>query len=325
MKIDYVASEMGFEGKFPTDYQYMRVFETQIHHLDAIHLPVIKILEDDKVYGGNLLWNIGKGGFDKPYINLMYTKYHNTVELLKQKFDKVTIYQDGEIGWWNNVDVKLQVWWFNQLSTADRIFVPNESDVKFYKGLFNTDISVIRSVQLDDLIDVSILQPKEHRTIISGPFTYEYNGFIQTIIAHNFGAPIDVPPMGKDRMPKDSWEMSDNVGVNYLEYMTWTQWIHNLNKYSLGIMMTNATASASFALNCASLAIPCIGDERADVMKICFPELCVNHFDTKKAVELAIKLKTDKNFYKLVSTNGLSKYRKHFTKEKMLETMEKVY
>ena len=40
----------------------------------------------------------------------------------------------------NNVDVKLQVWWYNQLSNADRVFVPNSTDVKFYKRdleLFN--------------------------------------------------------------------------------------------------------------------------------------------------------------------------------------------
>ena len=42
-------------------------------------------------------------------------------------------------------------------------------------------------------------------------------------------------------MPKDSWDMAQNVGVNYLEYMTWTDWIHNLNRYKLLIKYLKKT------------------------------------------------------------------------------------
>ena len=89
MNIKYITSEMGFKGKFPKDYPYMRVFESQIYYLDATHLPITEILMNDKKYDGDLWWNIGKGGFEKQYISYLFNNFQNTTELLKRKFDNV--------------------------------------------------------------------------------------------------------------------------------------------------------------------------------------------------------------------------------------------
>jgi|TARA_R100000005_G_C4988741_1_gene196533 hypothetical protein len=324
MNIKYITSEMGFKGKFPKDYPYMRVFESQIYYLDATHLPITEILMNDKKYDGDLWWNIGKGGFEKQYISYLFNNFQNTTELLKRKFDNVFIYQDGEIGWWNQVDVKLQVWWYNQLSTSDKIFVPNETDVDFYKGMFpDTKIGVMRSVMTDDGLDKSKFLNKEDRAIVSGPCTYEYNGFPQVILASNLGIPIDIPPMGQDRMPKDSWEMAENIGVNYLEYMTWIDWMYNLSRYSYGFMLMNTTASGSFALNCAYHGIPCIGDIKADTQRILFPELSVGTYEIGKGLQLLKKLKNDKVYYNDVSQKAKEMYDLHFTKEEYLNILNK--
>jgi len=322
MNIKYSTSEMGFEGLFPVDYPNLRVLETQLLFLDAYHLPIHKILTSDQKYKGDLLFNIGKGGFEKPYIKFLYENYNNTVEQLKSKFNKIYIYQDGEIGWWNQVDVKLQVWWYNQLQSFDGILVPNSTDISFYKGLYpNKDIRVIRSVMTDEGLDSTKFKPKENRTIITGPLTREYNGLSQLLLAHNLDMPIDIPPMGESRMPKDSWDMATNLGVNYLKYMSWTEWMYNLNRYKIGYMLSTATASGSFALNCAYLGIPCIGDKRADTQSILFPDLAVDVFDNQKALELTLKLKNDLVFYNEVSTKAKELYNQEFTKEKMIKLL----
>lgn len=323
MDIKYSTSEMGFEGYFPVNYPNLRVLETQLLYLEAYHLPIQKIITEGKTYKGSLLYNIGKGDFEKPYISDLYHNYHNIVGLLQEKFEGVYIYQDGEIGWWNQVDTRLQAWWYNQLRAASGILVPNSTDVSFYKGLFpDKEIKVIRSVMTDEGLDKSKFKPKENRTLITGPLTREYNGFSQLLLAHNLDMPVDIPPMGESRMPKDSWEMADNLGVNYLEYMTWAEWMYNLSRYKIGYMMSSATASGSFALNCAYLGIPCIGDKRADTQSILFPDLAVDVFDNEKALELTFKLKNDLDFYIEVSNKAKRLYKKEFTKEKMLKLLQ---
>ena len=323
MNIKYSTSEMGFEGYFPVNYPNLRVLETQLLYLEAYHLPIQKILTEGKAYKGSLLYNIGKGGFEKPYISDLYHNYHNVVAQLKEKFEEVYIYQDGEIGWWNQVDTRLQAWWYNQLRAANGILVPNSTDVSFYKGLFpDKKIKVIRSVMTDEGLDKTKFKPKEDRTIVTGPLTREYNGFSQLLLAHNLDMPVDIPPMGESRMPKDSWEMASNLGVNYLQYMSWTEWMYNLSRYKVGYMMSAATASGSFALNCAYLGIPCIGDKRADTQSILFPDLAIDVFDNKKALNLTLKLKNDLDFYIEVSNKAKRLYKKEFTKEKMLQLLQ---
>ena len=323
MNIKYATSEMGFEGYFPVNYPNLRVLETQLLYLEAYHLPIHKILNDGKTYKGSILYNIGKGGFEKPYISDLYHNYHNVVSLLQEKFDEIYIYQDGEIGWWNQVDTRLQAWWYNQLRAANGILVPNSTDIPFYKGLFpDKEIKVIRSVMTDEGLDKTKFKPQENRTIVTGPLTREYNGFSQVLIAHNADMPIDIPPMGESRMPKDSWEMARNLGINYLQYMSWVDWMYNLSRYKIGYMMSAATASGSFALNCAYLGIPCIGDKRADTQSILFPDLAIDVFDNKKALDLTLKLKKDLDFYIEVSNKAKGLYKKEFTKEKMLKLLQ---
>ena len=323
MNIKYSTSEMGFEGYFPANYPNLRVLETQLLYLEAYHLPIQKILTEGKTYKGSLLYNIGKGGFEKPYISDLYHNYHNVVNLLQEKFEGVYIYQDGEIGWWNQVDTRLQAWWYNQLRAANGILVPNSTDIPFYKGLFpDKEIKVIRSVMTDEGLDKTKFKPQENRTIVTGPLTREYNGFSQLLLAHNLDMPVDIPPMGESRMPKDSWEMANNLGVNYLQYMSWAEWMYNLSRYKVGYMMSAATASGSFALNCAYLGIPCIGDKRADTQSILFPDLAVDVFDNQKALELTFKLKNDLDFYIEVSNKAKRLYKKEFTKDKMLKLLQ---
>ena len=322
MTFKYSTSEMGFEGIFPVNYPHLRVLETQLRFLDSYHYPISKILSSNKTYDDNLLYNIGKGGFDKAYIRNLYENHHNIVKLLQQKFKKVYIYQDGEIGWWNQVDVKLQLWWYNQLQQADGICVPNSTDINFYKGLFpHSDIRVLRSVMTDEGLDKSKFKPKSNKVIINGPLTMEYNGFSQIIAAHNSGMEIDIPPMGESRMPKDSWVMAPNLGVNYLPYMSWIDWMYNLNQYKIGYMLGPAIASGSFALNCAYLGIPCIGNIKADTQRLLFPDLSIDVYDNKSAVELTKRLVGDLEFYKMVSTKAYTAYNKEFTKEKMISTL----
>ena len=55
MKIDYCITEMGLEGKMPKSNPNMRVLEAQILAWDAEHIPIIKVLNEEKIYDGNVV------------------------------------------------------------------------------------------------------------------------------------------------------------------------------------------------------------------------------------------------------------------------------
>ena len=317
MKIDYCITEMGLEGKMPESNPNMRVLESQILAWDAEHIPIVKVLNEEKTYDGNVVVVLPKGGTDKQIIRWLVENHFNTFENIKSKFTgKIWFYQDGEAGYWNQHTVTLQIWWYNNVSQCDKILCPNETDISYYKGMFpDIPVAVMRSI----MAFVPNPIEKEEKSIISGPLTREYNGLQQIIVAKQFGVPVFIPPMGQDRMPKDSWTTATSLEINYLDYTDWITWMKNLSSYKYGINLPGVTAAASFSLNCAWWGIPCVGDIKADTQRICFPETSVKFNDIESASKIARKLATDKEFYRHVSEEAKKKARSEFTKEKFLE------
>lgn len=321
MKIDYVLTEMGLSGKVPDNYPYMRVLETQIKALDAEHINIIAAIEDGKKYDGNAMVVLPKGPLEKDIIKHLVTHHFDTILKLKGLFNEVYFYQDGEIGYWNQHIVTLQLWWYNNLMACDKIMVPNVTDVPYYRGMFDgKKIGVVRSVMF---YAPNTVVEKRNDAIISGPLTREYNGLEQAIVAkHCQPENIDVPPMGQERMPKDSFETANNIGIRYIQYMDWNNWMTNLSGYSYGVNMPGVTAAASFSLNCAFHGIPCIGDDKADTQRICFPETSVSKGDINSAVVIAKKLVNDKSFYDSVSKQAMENYRTQFNYDKFMELLD---
>ena len=324
MKIDYCITEMGFEGKMPENNPNMRVLETQIHAWDATHIPIVKVLNEDKVYEGNVVVVLPKGGSDKEIIKWLIENHFNTIQNLKSKFTgKIWFYQDGETGYWNQHTATLQIWWYNNVSQCDKILCPNETDVSYYKGMFpSIPVAVMRSIMLQGVKE-QIVSGMEDKVIISGPLTREYNGLQQIIVAKQFGVPIFIPPMGKERMPEDSWATATSLDVTYLDYTDWKTWIKNLQTYKYAVNLPGVTAAASFSLNCAYWGIPCIGDKKADTQSICYPWTSIDYNDISSAIKIAKKLKEDEDFYWKCSHHAEKAVVEHFTKEKFLKIVSK--
>jgi hypothetical protein len=325
MKIDYCITEQGMTGKFlVNEHPHMRVLETQIYTWDAFVLPIDKVLTEDTTYEGNVVVALPKGDMEKQIIHWLVKTHFNAIQEIKKKFSgKVLFYQDGEVGYWNQHDTVLQIWWYNNVSACDKILCPNLSDVNYYKGMFkNIPVSVVRSIMLPQ--EKKNLK-QENKAIISGPFTREYNGLQQTIIAKEFDCGIYIPPMGKSRMPKDSWETAPAFGVNYLEYVDWKTWIQNLQSYKYAVNLPGTSASASFSLNCAYYGIPCIGEIKADTQRLCYPELSVQTYDIQSAIQLARKLKEDKEFYIKCSQTAKRVFKEEFSQKKFLEVFKDEY
>jgi len=320
--MNYFISEIGFEGKVPDGYTNLRAAETWIKFLDLINLNIFNVLNENVFYGGKAWVIIPKG---KDAVNYIINNFPNTMENLKSKFDEVYCIQEGEITFWSQYDVLIQTWIYNQFYLSDKIYTQNQHDLKWLKGLYGDDkkYGIMLSVMDDSVLDINNFKPKSDKTIIAGPFMYEYNGFAQNIVAKHFDNEINIPPMASGRMPSDSYIMQDAVGVRFLEYTLWKEWMENLSQYRYGLFLVPSVGAATFPLNCAYHGIPCIGTNKAETQSILFPKLSIDYQDLEQAIYLANKLKHDELFYNEVSNYALDKIKTEFSKEKFLEIIQK--
>tara|TARA_R110001583_G_scaffold90811_1_gene232812 strand:+ start:10119 stop:11087 length:969 start_codon:yes stop_codon:yes gene_type:complete len=322
--MNYFLTELNFEGYIPKDHTNLRAAETWIKFLGAYHLNLFKTLNEDKKYTDSICWLIIPKGDEA--VKYLTQNCLNLVEKLKTKFNKVHCIQEGESTFWHKYDVTTQTWIFLQFEEADKIYTQNKYDLKYLRGLHNNSkFGIIRSVMDDSILNTNNFKEKQNKTLLPGPFTTEYYGFTQTIVARHTECEIDIPPMGQSRMPKDSWGMAENVGVNYLPYMMWKEWMENMSQYKYAYFLVPSIGAGTFPLNCAYHGIPCVGDIRADTQKLLFPLLSIDHLDLEQAVYLTQKLKSDKIFYSEVSNYAREVYKNEFSKERFLEIIKLDY
>ena len=113
--------------------------------------------------------------------------------------------------------------------------------------------------------------------------------------------------------------------LNHLPYLNWLDWIKILATFKYAVHMMPTVAAGTFSLNCAYLGIPCIGNERLDTQRHCFPDLSVDVEDINSATKLARRLKEDTDFYNYCSNLANENYKQYevnnFTK-KFFETVD---
>jgi uncharacterized ferredoxin-like protein len=103
--------------------------------------------------------------------------------------------------------------------------------------------------------------------------------------------------------------------IHHLPFMSWRNWIHELNKFKIGIHLMRTHAAGTFALNCAYLGIPCIGYEGLDTQQICHPECTVKIGDLSAAKKIAKRLCNDETFYLYCSNKAKVSYKENFSED----------
>ena len=102
--------------------------------------------------------------------------------------------------------------------------------------------------------------------------------------------------------------------------LQWVDWIKKLSEFKYAVHMMPTAAAGTFALNCAYLGIPCIGNELVDTQASCFPALSVDVHDLDRARQLARDLK-DPDFYGECSTTAIKAYQREYSVDFFLECM----
>ena len=324
MKIAFLT-EMGFEGKIPSDHPNARTEFAWMYALNADHFNIknlSRVANYDVVFiilpkGEVFLNAVGSKLIQKqnPISDILSTPL---VQILKDNNCKKVYYiQEGPTWLFNDYSMPDQINFFNQLSSFDGIFAHNKHDLKFYKGLFpEKKVEIIKTLLVENLIK-NITPVPEDKVIIGGNFAHWYGGFQSYIAAQTFNLPIWTQDShckreGEDQLPD----------LNHFPRLLWVDWMKELSKFKFAIHLMPTIAAGTFSLNCAYFGIPCIGNEKVDTQKICHPNLSVDVEDIEKVRILVERLKTDKDFYKQCRQLSKTQYNKFYRKEVWLKNVE---
>ena len=292
MKIAFF-SETGNNQKYPRDFPNAR---TEVGWCIALDAPMcaLDVLPDEKFDLGIVI--IPK---ENPKVNLNF---------IRNCCDKVAVMQEGPHWYFQDYTIEQQFQYFNTLIDADWVYCHNESDVNYYLGLGCEDVRVMRSLMIPDR-----LQPRSEwgdTTMIGGNMVSWYGGFDSYIVAREIGDPISAPSMGRKQEQEDSIE-----DINYLPYLSWREWIYTLSQYNIGVHLMRTHAAGTFAMNCGFHGIPCIGYKGLDTQEILHPMTSVKVGDLQGAIEIAERLKENKEFYDLCSETSLKRFNSFYTED----------
>ena len=286
-------TEMGFTGKVPRTHTNMRTEFAWMVALAADHYNLQQTPE--KEYDLGIV------------INSKNNPEHVDVARYKTKCKQVGVMQEGPFWYFQDYPLHNQVHYFNNLTGADIIFAHNKVDAEYFKGLTgHPDVRVLRSLMIEDPIEVITHPEQRSGVMIGGNFKSWYGGFDSFMIAKSVTDEIYSPQMGRRQ------EGEEQLGITQLPYLEWNQWITELSKRKIGIHMMRTHAAGTFAMNCSYLGIPCIGYEGLDTQRVLHPELTVADGDLATARKLMHKLYNDEEFYILCSEMTLMLYAEHY-------------
>lgn len=318
MKIAFLT-EMGFEGKIPSDHPNMRTEFAWMHALDADHYSIYSELSRGKVANYDKVFIIFPKG--QVYLNAVGSRISNDknsvsglletdlVSILRSQGNTQIYYvQEGPHWLWNDYEIVDQVRFYNFVSSCDGVYAHNESDTKYYKGMFpHLSVRVLPTLMIETLLQ-DITPQLEEKTIIGGNFVRWYGGFESYIVASEFGCMMWTQNSHATRENENLME-----GLHHLPRLQWIDWMRELSTFKYAVHLMPTVAAGTFSLNCAYFGIPTIGNINVDTQRLCHPELSVDIYDVDAAKKLSHKLKNDTEYYQYCSATAKQNYLKYFS------------
>lgn len=285
---------------------------TQVKNYDAVCIILPKIKTNLNSEGSV----IG----DTPYDHRKQFFNPSIIEYLKNTNKKVYIIQEGPNWMFTDYEIEDQINYYNCLAEVDGILTHNERDVRFFKGLFygNKEVYNIPSLLIEDNL-IPIQATPEDKTIVGGNWARWYGGFQGYTVAKVFENEIWTHTSHAMRKNEDKVE-----DINHIPRISWTQWMETLSTFKYAVHLMPTIAAGTFNLNCAYFGIPCIGNIDSDTQRKCYPDLSIHVDDILSAVELAQKLKNDKEFYNECSIKAKNNYKKYFSENVWKQNMKNI-
>ena len=292
MKVAFF-SETGNNQRYPRDFPNSR---TEVGWCLALDAPMcaLEVLPEEH--------------FDLGIVIIPKNNPKVSLDFIRKCCDKVAVMQEGPHWYFQDYKIEQQFHYYNSLVSADWVYCHNKSDVKYYLGLGCKDVRVMRSLMIPE----GLIPRNEwgDATMVGGNMVSWDGGFDSYMVAREIGNPISAPSMGRKQRQEDAIE-----DIQYLPYLTWREWIKNLSQYSIGVHLMRTHAAGTFAMNCGFHGIPSIGYKGLDTQEILHPMTSVKVGDLQGAIEIAERLKENKEFYDLCSETSLKRFNSFYTED----------
>ena len=312
MKKIIFFSEGDFSGTLPRDHPNLRMPEVWYSSLNCPHHPISRVHE------------IPDNSFDIGIIIIPKKLHHLTsyplLENLRRSCKKIGFMQEGASWIFQDYDIDIQLWFLDLMQSMDFGLAHSHKDLHYYQNLLNIPVYHHPTLILDDPINGFDKPNCEEKVVIGGNLVRYYGGLNSFLVAKYLDCEIWSPSMGRKKEKEE--QIKD---LNHFPWMLWADWMKKLSSFKYAIHLNPNTIAGSFNLNCAYWGIPCIGNKHQHTQTACFPELSIEPDDLKTAKELALRLKDDHGFYQECSDKAKENYQKHFSEEKYLLKMSKVF
>lgn len=304
MKICFITPN-NFSGKVPRNFKNCRTEYAWMIALDAPNVPIYNLVNPPTYSNTPPEYDLGIFILPKKLDGIHWL---NILANANQFCKKVALMQEGPQWYYQDYPYTQQIEYVNFIQAMNVLLVHNKSDISYFKGMFKKPTFNLPSLMIEDGLRAENISAQPNgKPIIGGNFCSWYSGIDSYFVALNFQQPIAAPSMGRKI---DHEEHIPNL--QHLPYLEWLDWMKALSQFSYGVHLMRTHAAGTFALNCAYFGIPCIGYKGLDTQQTLHPALTVDVGDIDAANTLAIKLKTNKEFYNFCSTNARSNYRESY-------------
>lgn len=315
-------SEQGFIGKVPRNHNNMRTEYGWMAMLDAFHLPYAEVLNPESSYIGVI--------DTADLVVFIPSKSHpELLQIAYQMKDKnIAIMQEGPNYLWQDWGLQHQLLFLGIVKNIAKIvFVHNEKDKKYFEGLTNKPVVVLRTVNyVDDFSEARKDHSSIERVLVGGTACSWYGGMNSQEVARSIVGvkEIIVPKMGRTQTNEPSiMNMLDNR-IQYLDYMSLDKFMGVIASSDLVIHLMPTAAAGSLSLNAAMVGVPCIGNKDDDTQRLLFPDLSIDVTDLKTAKALCKKLNEDKEYYDSVVAKALNTLNEFNIENKRAEYVDKI-
>ncbi|MBC8147239.1 MAG: hypothetical protein H8E98_04570 [Bacteroidetes bacterium] len=310
MRITWLT-EGDWTGKIPRDHRNMRNDAAWMCVLDAEHQPLFGSWNDQQ-------YDLAIITLPKKNFEHLVEKDVEIVDLVRQNLaTKIAVIQEGPANFYQDYTLVNQIWYLNQLMSADFLLVHNMCDKLYYEGLFpDKHVHILLTLMLTDNIKT---KNEKLGVIIGGNWTSWYSGQDSFFIAQEFDSTIYCPSMGRKISGEESIE-----GLKHLPYVDWTNWMYELSGFRYAVHLMRVIAAGTFFINTSYLSIPTIGYKQIDSARLLHPDTCVDLGDLSEARIIAKKLKEDQDFYDHCANNTKELFNKLYSESVFMESFNKI-
>ena len=310
MKTIAFLTELPFEGGVPDNHDNMRTEFAWMNALRAVNIPIVSAKKYPENFCDLVVIIVPK--------TLENFIQYDIIGNAKRIGKKVAFMQEGPSWYYQDLKLDLSFEFFNIMNQCDFSLAHNECDKRYYEGLLTTPSYINPTLMIETLIkDLPTVERKN--VMVGGNFGKWYGGWDSYVVALEFDTDIYMPSMG--RMKEEEKHID---GINHLPYCTWVEWIRQLHNFKYAVHLNPNTIGGTFYLNCAYLGIPCIGNQKANTQRLCFPDLSVDTQDLVSAKAIAHQLKTDSDFYNECSDKAKKLYDKNFSLDSFMTTWDNI-